>query len=816
MNVSYRWLRALAPELEDAPARVAERLAMVGAPVDALVALGDQLAGVVIARVERVQRHPNADRLTLCEVDAGQATRLQVVCGAPNVRAGAYYPFAPVGATLPGGLEIRAAKIRGVVSHGMLCSERELGLGRDHTGILELHGRFTPGEPFAEALELNDVRLLLDVTPNRPDLLSHYGVARELAPGGEAGLRLAGFPSLEDGSAGAPLAALDEQIRFVVAAREESTGGVRVVLDDARGCPRYLGAVIRDVSVGPPPEWLAARLRAVGLRPINNVVDATNYVLFELGQPLHAFDLDRLRGPAVVIRRARADERMRTLDGEERVLHEELLVIADAERACAVAGVMGGAESEVTSATRNVFLECALFEPKTIRRSARALGLSTDASYRFERGVDPEGMERATRRALALIVAVAGGRVESVAVDLHPQPRAAPVVGLRPARVSQVLGADFDEGGVTRYLEPLGFRAVGRVGDAVHFRVPGHRWYDVTREIDLIEEVARRHGYDQFADELRAFRPSVVPDDPMAQLEDRLRTLLVARGFLEARSASFASEGEGDVALLNALSQAEAWLRASIAKGLLHRLEHNFTRGARHVRLFEIGTVFQPSPAGQPPREATHLAAVFTGARLPPHWSEATAAFDVWDLKALLLELARVLGLGSAAVVPGSGDRARGAVAVVDELAFQLRDDRGQVGWGGRVAAEAVDAPAWADPIWALEVRLSPEMAVREPPVLRALPAFPAVERDLALVVRDDQAAAAIEAAIRAAAGRQLEYVAPFDLYRGPGISEGQRSIAYRLRFRAPDRTLTDREVDDVVARVVDRLREEFGVQLRA
>src|SRR5690606_8469913 len=322
-----------------------------------------------------------------------------------------YYPFAPVGAELPGGVRIRKAKIRGEVSEGMLCSERELELGRDHTGILELHGAFTPGEPFVSAVGLDDVRLEVDVTPNRPDLLSHWGVARELAPGGEAGLRLPAIPE----SSVPPLL---EEVRFQRVARVGQAAGVTVAIEDPRGCPRYLGAVIRGVTVRPSPEWLASRLRAVGLRPVNNVVDATNYVLYELGQPLHAFDLDRLAGPRIAARLAAPGETIVTLDGERRTLHEDMVIIADAERPVAVAGVMGGEETEVTEATRNVFLECALFDSRAIRRTRRALGLHTDASDRFERGVDPEGPERAARRALALIVALAGGAVEPEAVDV--------------------------------------------------------------------------------------------------------------------------------------------------------------------------------------------------------------------------------------------------------------------------------------------------------------------------------------------------------------------------------------------------------------
>lgn len=811
MNVSYRWLTALAPGLADSPERVADRLAMYGAPVDEVVHLGEPLADIVVARVTGVRRHPNADRLSLCEVDAGTGETLPVVCGAPNVQVGSFYPFAPVGARLPGGVAIRRAKIRGEESQGMLCSERELGLGRDHSGIMELRGDFRPGESFVSATGMDDVRFVVDVTPNRPDLLSHWGIARELAPGGESSLRLPAFPNGASVGAAASRAAA---LRLRVGEREEEAGGVRVVLEDSSGCPRYLGAVIRNVRVGPSPEWLATRLRAVGVRPINNVVDATNYVLYELGQPLHAFDLAHLTGSEVRIRRAAAGETIVTLDGESRVLDEDMLVIADAERPVAVAGVMGGQDSEVRDETRDIFLECALFDPKRTRRTRRALGLTTDASHRYERGVDPDGLEQALQRVVELILTVAGGELEPEAIDVGPRRDEAMVIAVRPARVSRLLGVDFDADAVAGYLEPLGFEVCGREDSELRIRVPGHRCYDVQREVDLIEEVARRHGYDRFPESLREFRPSVVPDDPMAGLESRVRSLLVTRGFLEARTAPFATERDGDVALVNPLSAAEGRLRRALVPGLLRQLEKNFDRAARNVRLFEIGTAFAPAEDGAAlPVETTRVAAVFTGLRHPPHWSDEAKSYDIWDLKALAAELADVVGSGKLALEPGGPEGAR---IYADGEALRVVDSEGvEVGGGGLIRRGVVDAPAWAGPVWAFELTLRPDFARREPIRFRALPTFPAIERDVALLVPDRVPAARVEAVIREAGGKLLESVSPFDLYRGRGVPDEMRSIAYRLRFRAPDRTLTDREVDRAFERVLQRLKEEVGVERR-
>jgi phenylalanyl-tRNA synthetase beta chain len=822
MNISYRWLQDLVAGLQLTPQEVADRLAMLGAPVDEVLDLGGPLRDIVVARVEEAGRHPNADRLSLCSVNAG-GDMVQVVCGAPNVRAGGYYPFAPVGASLPGGLAIRKAKIRGVESQGMLCSPRELGLGRDHEGIMELRGEFEPGRSFIEALGYDDARLAVDVTPNRPDLLSHLGVAREIAAAVGLEARLHAVPGA---------GALPELKECGDGAARVEAANVTVAIEDVDLCPRYYGLVIRGVTVGPSPEWLAARMRAIGLRPISNVVDATNFVLHEVGQPLHAFDLQRL-GREVVVRRARAGERITTLDGVDRALAAGMLVIADAQRPVAIAGVMGGADTEMQDDTRDLLLECALFDPASVRATRRALGLSTDASYRFERGVDPDGALRAVQRAAELIVAVAGGVVEVDVAAAGPGLAPAAPVHLRMRRVEQVLGEPFTTEAAAGLLRPLGF-SVDADADILTVGVPGHRRYDVHGEEDLIEEIARRHGYDEFSDELRPFRPSSVPSHPLFRTEDRLRTLLVGRGFLEAHTAAFGPESDGDVALLLPLAATESRLRRALLPGLVRRVEYNFARGARSIRLFELGTVFAPgdagggvprgmpggaeggAPGGEPadsqaplPLEATRLGVIFTGPRRPSHWGEPDPAFDVWDLKGLAAELAAALGMKLDA---GAAD------PLMDgPLSFRLLscDDDAPRGAAGRIRADRVDAPAWAGDIWGIEIEL-PTAAVQWAVRFRDLPAFPAIERDLALVMPDSLPAADVANVIRRAAGPLLEAVEPFDVYSGSGVPEGSRSVAYRLRFRAADRTLTDAEVDDAVRRTLGGLNEETGVRQRA
>ena len=565
--------------------------------------------------------------------------------------------------------------------------------------------------------------------------------------------------------------------------------------------------MIRGVRVAPAPPWLEGRIRAIGLRPISNVVDATNYVLHELGQPLHAFDLARL-GDTVVVREARAGEQLTTLDGMTRKLEAGMLVIADATRPVALAGVMGGATTEVHDGTTDVLLECAVFDPARVRRTRRALDLATDASYRFERGIDTDQLESALRRAAQIIVATAGGTAAEAAADAGPGLPPPPPVSLRLTRVAQVLGAPFDAARIRQLLEPLGYALTERTEAHVTVQVPAHRRHDVAREEDLIEDIARRHGYDAFPDELRAFRPSAVPDDAQLQLEDRLRDQLVGAGLLEARTPAFAPESEGDVALLLPLSAAEGRLRRALVPGLLHRLEFNFARGQRHVRLFEIGTAFaRAADGGLQPRETRRLGLVFTGARQPPHWTGPVPALDLWDLKGRLAELAGSLGLRLEA---GTHDVAW----LAPDAAFRLLDESGAVrGWGGRVRAAAVDAPAWADPVWAAELVLEAPVRVRAR--FAALPTHPAIERDLALLVPETVTAAEVEQAVRSAAGPLLEATLPFDLYRGEGVPAGSRSLALRLRFRAADRTLTDAEADAATARVLKRLKESHDIDRR-
>jgi len=782
MNLSLNWLSALLNRALN-PREVGDLLARAGAPVEAEEALHQDLGDVIVALVEKVDKHPNADRLSLCQVNDGSGL-VEVVCGAPNVTAGRKYPYARVGVTLPGGFKLESRKIRGVLSNGMLCSAKELGLGLDHDGILELNTDAAPGTPFLDAMPLADYRITIEVTANRPDLLGHKGVARELAAAYGVPVRLPAFP-------GAPADVRD-------APRAKSAGaadGVEVRIEDAEGCPRYLAAVIRGVKVAPSPDWLQARLRAIGARPINNVVDATNYILFELNQPLHAFDLARLKGPAIVVRRARPGERITTLDGVVRAPDAEMTLICDAETPVAVAGVMGGQHSEVSNETTDILLECAYFESRRVRRTRKALKLTTEASYRFERGIDLHGAPAALRRAVELMVAVAGGKVTG-AVDVYPAPVHEPTVFLRTDRVAHLLGVAVPVADIERHLVSVGF-AVAPKDHRLAVQVPGWR-PDVTGEVDLIEEVARLRGYDSFPVEIRPFRPSLVPDDPGERVKDAARRLLTGRGLNETRSFPLGAAGSAEaVALENPMAADEAHLRTDLWPGLVRALEHNWAVRERDVRLFEIGTVFHQPKTGNRPVETLRLAAVVSGARTPAHWTASGKApqYDRWDVKALFEEAVALAGAPGRVVEAGEG------WVLEDESA------RGR-GWAKELSA---DRPAWAAGAFGFE--LDVHVGERRPVVFAPLPGTPPVERDLALVLKPGVRAAQVEAAMRRVGAPLLETCRVFDEYRSEQV--GGRSVAWRLVFRAGDRTLRDEEVDPVVKKIVATLKEELDARLR-
>ena len=813
MNVSYEWVRAFVP-CDQTAAELRDLITAHTATVEALVSLRQDLSAIIVARVVAEAPHPDSDHLHVTKVDAGTGILLDVVCGAPNVAAGKMYPFAMTGTILPGGVTIQKRKIRGAVSDGMLCSARELALGPEQDGIMELDLDVAPGTPLLQALPLGDTRLVLDVLANRPDLLSHLGVAREVAALTKNPFAL---PSIEGLNARIPSA-----ITNLVAA---SAGSVDVRVDEGDLVNRFMGVAIRGVTIGPSPAWLVGRLESVGSRSINNVVDASNYVLHELGQPTHAFDLETLEGSSVTVRRARTGEKITTLDGVERMLRDNMIVIADAARPQAVAGVMGGRDSEVTAATTNIFLEVANFNRLRVRDARRTLGVSTDASYRFERGVDLEIAPRALERVAQLIVMLAGGVIDGSPVDLAYERPSSTSIILRTRRVAAILGDVVPTHEITALISNVGFDVAPAGGD-LRVVVPSWRG-DVTAEVNLIEEVARLRGYDSFPTEIRPFRPGNVGDDPQWITSKRVREALVSAGLLEARPMPFAPGGESFVRLMNPMSETEGYLRRDIVDTLAVRAEYNLTRMQGNVRLFEIGSVFTPR-AGDLPREELRVGALVMGRRQPPHFTDPKteefanwASYDRWDAKGLAQFVARTAYPAAVVETHHSQD---------GNTLWRVTADNETI---GSVRHVTLDAPPWAAPAFAFELSLgvvdSSQVAPpghsahrafeRSRPVpsrYAPLPTTPASEFDLALLVPEQVRGEQVEAVMRRVSGKLLERVELFDRYLGPGIETGHRSLAWRLTFRHSERTLRDREIDARRTDILRALADELNVRQRS
>jgi phenylalanyl-tRNA synthetase beta chain len=807
MKIPYRWVREFV-DLDLTAEQAADRLVNAGVEIAGITPLAPpDLAGVVVAEIEAIERElgeSHGHRLVLCRVSTGHE-RFSVVCGAPNVGPGVRAAFAAPGATLPGGRRITATKIRGVESQGMLCSERELGLGAEHEAGVLLVGADAPlGADLVAHLGLDDRVLEVEVTPNRPDCLSVVGIARELAA-------LTGAPFR------APAVVVKESDDAV-----ESLARVRIEAPDL--CPRFTARVISGVRVGPSPAWLAARLRAAGLRPISNVVDVTNYVMWELGHPLHAFDHATVTEGTIVVRRARDGERFTTLDGQTRTLNGAMLVIADPERAIGIAGVMGGAETEVTPATTRVLLESACFAPASIRRTSRALGLLTDAAYRFERGADIEALIDASDRTAQLIAEVAGGTVARGMVDAYPRPQARPRITLRMARLGRVLGVAPPQAEAARIFTGLGLD-VREQADALEVEVPSFR-RDLSIEDDLVEEVIRVWGYDKIPSTLVAvpLRPVQLPMS-LRQAET-VRRALVGAGLHEAVTYTFSDPAYDEVlrtpaaprplALLNPLSRDASLLRYNPLEGVLGVVATNLRRQQPNVRVFEIGKIFEPAPGL--PRESRWLAIALAGAREPPAWWVRPAGegrvepVDIYDAKGLAEHVLEALR------VPAPASRAHLAAGV---KGFEP-DRRGVLVADGVTVAEfgevAADVRALFDigiPVFAALLPLD-EILRLTPPEIRyqALPRYPAVQRDVAFLVGALRTvtAAEIEAVIRAEAGPLLRQLTLFDVFT---FEDGRRNLAWRLTLQAEDRTLTDEEANRIQEAVAQRVAEQFKITWR-
>jgi phenylalanyl-tRNA synthetase beta chain len=775
---------------------LADRLTLAGLEVEALEKVAPDFSGVVVGRVTKVEPHPQADRLRLAEVEDGRAVH-RVVCGAPNLTQGNLYPFAPLGAMVAGGHKIKPAKLRGVASEGMLLAEDELGLSQDHVGLMEIPQDLPLGRDFAAALNLADVVLEVAVTPNRPDCLSVLGLAREVA------------------------ALLDQPLRrpetAVAEVAEPAHPLAKVTILDAVGCPRYAARLLLDLTVGPSPFWLRRRLQVAGLRAINNLVDVTNYVLLEFGQPLHAFDFQKLRGGEIVVRRPHPGEsHFVTLDGQERPMTPETLLICDRDKPVALAGVMGGLESEVTEATRQVLIESAYFDPGTIRRTAKRLGLGTEASYRFERGVDPEGTIHALERAASLMAQLGGGRVLAGRLDVYPNPIHRPRLTLRASRANAVLGTSLPQEEMHGLLKRLHLPVIKRDADTLEVQVPPFRG-DLEREIDLIEEVARLAGFDQVPVTLPRGTLATPRPGPEARLRAAARHLLLGQGFFEAINYSFQPErlqgllaetGE-TLRLANPLSEEQAVMRTSLLPGLLDTLRRNHLKQMQDVRLFELSKIFLPMAGAEQPKEEQWLAGVLSGAKEDNPWLAPKAPADFFDLKGMLETLLQGL------LVPEVSFRGDALPAYFASGARVYSRER-ELGALGQIAPQVCERLDLEGFLWAFELNFQTLAAAAEPfPLFTPLPRYPAVYRDIALIVPVEVPAARVSQELYFHGAPWLVEARLFDVYTGAPIPEDKRSLAFRLSYRDPDKTLTDEAVNRHHEALVKALAEELGAELR-
>lgn len=795
MKFSENWLREHIQTTADRDA-LSAALTAIGLEVEELTPLGDGLDNVVVAEIVAAVKHPEADRLQVCEVDAGAHGRLQIVCGAPNARVGLKAPLAMVGAKI-GEITIKAAKLRGVESNGMLCSAKELGLDADASGLLELPADAPVGAPLAEYLGLPDSSIELKLTPNRADCFGIRGIAYDVAAA--TGSEVAAFNIT-------PVASIiDSQLA--------------VELNAGADAPRYLGRVIEGVDgMAKTPLWMAERLRRSGIRPVSFLVDVTQYVMLELGQPMHAFDRDFLQGP-VGVRRARKGEALKLLDGRDATVDEEFLLITDADRPVALAGVMGGYDSRVTEATKNVFLEAAHFAPAAIIGRSRKLGLHTDAAHRFERGVDPELPRSAIERATKLILDIAGGQpgpvVEAVnAADL-PKPAS---IHLRRERIARVLGIVIDDAEIERILSALGLK-VDAVADGWQVTAPPRR-FDIAIEEDLIEEIARIHGYDRIPVVLPAGSARVVVSDANIVPANDLRRQMAARDWQEAINYAFVDAAwltkwqlQGGVALANPLSAELGVMRPMLLPGLTAALARNVARQQPRVRLFEVGRVFAPPmQAGEAPIETPRIAAIACGSALAEQWGEPDRAVDFHDAKGAVESLA---AMANAALefrrsAEPFGHPGRSA----DIYRLNEAGDGERIGWVGELhpalrAQLDLDVSAVG-----FELDLA-GISQRAPAIAEATSKYPSVRRDLSLLVPDAVSWQSLSDTVRQSAGPSLRAVRLFDRYVGKGVDSGFKSLTMGLILQEESRTLTEREVEAVVADVMAALERDHGVKIR-
>jgi len=801
MNVTYNWLKEFV-DFDLSPGQLADMLTMLGLEVEGMDIQGSGMDDVVVARVEEKRQHPNADKLSLCKVNSGTEL-LDVVCGAQNFNAGDTVALAKIGAVLPGDFRIKRSKIRGEESCGMLCSEKELGLAEESAGIMVLPSGLPLGQPVFEALGLKDTLLEIGLTPNRADCLSVIGIAREIA---------------------AKLGKKTIQPQQTIVEGSVNAGDmISVTVEDSELCPRYAARYISGCRVAPSPEWLVKRLKAVGIRSINNIVDVTNLVMMELGQPLHAFDCDHLSGSRIVVRRAVEGEPFITLDGQQRVLTASDLVICDGQRPVALAGVMGGQNSEISDATANVLLESAWFKPSAIRATSKRLGLHTESSHRFERGIDIGGVIRALDRAAALIAELSGGSVARGGLDVYAETVKPATIRFRPARSNALIGIELPREEIIDILRRLDFDVRELPDGNLDVTAPTYR-IDIEREIDLVEEIARLNGFDKIPTTMPLAR--IASDRPTEhqRLERSVRNLLVAQGMNEIINFSFTSPGAADKLLLleddprrsviklaNPLVEEQSVMRTSLLPGLLETVSRNISFRSLDLRLFEMRRVYLTKADDEMPHEPVFIAGALTGARQIESWNHAGETVDFYDAKGVLENIFAALNIVN---IKWNADSL--ASYYHPGKSCSVFSGRERIGTVGEIHPTVLEQFGLEKPVYCFELDFEKLVKLSRQQFTAAVPSrFPDSTRDIALLAPEAVSAEMIVECVRSVKVQEIEQVDIFDVYRGAGIPEGFKSIAIRIRYRSYDRTLIDEEIASFHGKVIESLVNKVKVSIR-
>ncbi len=793
MQISYNWLHELVDFSLD-PQQLAARLTAIGTAVESVEPVAGNLDNIVVGKVVTCDPHPQKPDLKVCRVELGRDIQMTVVCGAPNVRVGMKAPLALPGAQLADGQKVQSIDFAGVQSEGVLCSQYELGISDDHSGLFEIENSIKSGVDLRSALNLDDYILSFDLTPNRADCLSAIGIAREISA-------ITGSPIKR------PAAEFKETA-------ESAAGQVEITIADPDACPRYAARVIRNVKIGRSPWWIQQRLLASGVRCINNVVDITNYVLLEYGQPLHAFDYDNFKQPRVLVRRANAGEKFTTLDGVERTLTPDVLLITDAVTPVAIGGIMGGQFSEVSEKTTNVLLEGAHFNSSVIRRGRKHLGLTSEAQTRFERGCDPNIVPAALDRAASLIEKYAGGKVASGIVDSYPNRIEGVKLELRPSRVNQILDTELSSPTMLDVLNNLEFKV--QPGKNLNVEVPTFR-PDITREIDVIEEIARINGYDKIPVRMRAGGDLVTSRNDADVFAQRLQQVILAQGYFEVvtnsigdpRHFTLTDPDVPTVEILNPISEDLKCLRPSLMAGLLGVVYQNVSHQVRNVKIFELGNVARASNEVLP-RESRHLAFALSGGEREENWAFHPGEFGIADLLGTLSAISSIL-TNSLTIRPA------GLPGLDQTATFEILIDGVPIGRCGKVVGSLLKVFSIKSDVYFAELDFAALFSRRvKPHPYKPLPRFPGSERDMAVVVDEAVQNGSIIKVISDCADETLRDIVVFDVYRGKQVESGKKSIAYRLNFCDESKTLTDDEIDSKFNKIVAALRDQFGAELRS